>query len=1113
MNATETISPQASASAQHLVDQIAEEFVARLRRGERPPISEYESRYPEQAAAIRELFPTLVMMEQLKPASVPVRPASQSECASEVASLGKLGDYRIVREVGRGGMGIVYEAVQESLGRQVALKVLPKQRGGDDSRQARFEREARAAARLHHTNIVPVFGVGAENGLHYYAMQYIHGLGLDEVLRELKRLKSSSQAPATLPDTSPPAEAPRHAVTVTVTQALLTGDFEAGGVPAAEKSAEPAPATPPQPAGPSLSDTAKARLSETVRLSESLPLPGASAATAGNSRQTFWQSVARIGVQVGEALHYAHEQGVLHRDIKPSNLLLDTRGTVWVTDFGLAKANDQRDLTETGDVLGTLRYMAPEMFSGQADRRSDVYSLGLSLYELLALRPAFDEADRGRLVRLVLHESPPRLRTLDPAIPRDLETIVHKAIDREPSHRYASAQELADDLQRFLSDEPIHARRVSLPARFTRWCKRNPAGAAVVALLVIGLCSSIAAAGLFATERNKTEDALADSETKSRQLEEQNNVLKRERRRADDERERAEQERQRAEENHRRAREAVDRLLTKVARDLEDTPQMEQIRRALLEDALEFYQVFLKQKGRDPTLRYETGLSYFRVADIERQLSRASESIQNYDEATKILQALADEFPTRAEYREQLAHCHLRRGTALARLFRHDEAEAAYKQALAGWESLVAERPDHPACLEELARVNAELGGFWSRRYFFAKGLTYLTQADELLARLARDFPNYSVDPNVKLKVPDMLRATAHARGQPPEAIRRNQQGYFWLLPHDAESLARYEKEGREFVMHWEQLSQAHPDVPDYRKQFHEAAMSYGRVLMAQDRFEECELLCFRQLTDIQRLVAQHPDVPEYRVGMMWNEFALANLLHIAGRPSEAIPHYRIAIDTATDLVEKFPAEPRYLTHLGSMLIYCPAPQFRDGEKAATVQRRALQLAENAGEWGNLGRALMLSGRYEDSLRHYARARELGVLDARIHIGEAFIYCHLGRLDEARKSYELAIDWLDSEPNTYWYMPETRILRAEFEELLRQKEKNTVKPTGTDGVESGVKPSKDDPEEAIASRHVCRCVASRCRLQFCRSGGAIIENSQIPVTDRWTLAAAAQLFW
>jgi tetratricopeptide (TPR) repeat protein/serine/threonine protein kinase len=481
-------------STPNVIDVIAEEFVERYRRGERPAISEYEARYPEQAEAIRDLFPALVVMERLKPASRPVPTSDQAQCASEVASLGRLGDYRIVREVGRGGMGIVYEAVQESLGRKVALKVLPKQLVGDESRQARFEREARAAARLHHTNIVPVFGVGEESGLHYYAMQYIHGLGLDEVLRELRRLKSPGQEPSSAKNGSPlpVAEEPRQAVTITLTQALITGQFEAG---ANASESPPAVDLPSQPAGAGngASDTAKERLSHTLRLSDSLTLPHAAlSGKSGPDRGNFWQSVARMGVQVSEALHYAHEQGVLHRDVKPSNLLLDTRGTVWVTDFGLAKADDQQDLTQTGDVVGTLRYMAPEMFSDKADRRSDVYSLGLTLYELLALRPAFDEADRGRLIRLVLNESPPRLRTLDWQIPRDLETIVHKAIERDPSHRYSTAEELGSDLQRFLRDEPIRARPLSAVSRCARWCRRNPrtallAAAIALLLVVVGI--------------------------------------------------------------------------------------------------------------------------------------------------------------------------------------------------------------------------------------------------------------------------------------------------------------------------------------------------------------------------------------------------------------------------------------------------------------------------------------------------------------------------------------------------------------------------------------------------------------------------------------------------
>ncbi len=282
---------------------------------------------------------------------------------------------------------------------------------------------------------------------------------------------------------------------VEVAQALLTGHFDRTVLVAegsessdmssgedAAASVAPQPATPQPP--PALPDTAVGRLSETLHTSGAFALPGQTTQTHVSSRRVYWESVARIGVQTAQALQHAHDQGIIHRDIKPGNLLLDTRGQVWVTDFGLAKAADQQDLTHTGDVLGTLRYMAPEQFDGQADGRSDLYSLGLTLYELLALQPAFDETDRHRLIKQVTTGTPPRLRNIDHHIPRDLETIVHKAIDREPSHRYQTAGEMADDLQRYLGDEPIRAKWVSPVTRFRRWCKRNP--------VVAGLTSTIA---------------------------------------------------------------------------------------------------------------------------------------------------------------------------------------------------------------------------------------------------------------------------------------------------------------------------------------------------------------------------------------------------------------------------------------------------------------------------------------------------------------------------------------------------------------------------------------------------------------------------------------------
>jgi WD40 repeat protein/serine/threonine protein kinase len=448
------------------VEQLAEEFMARLRRGERPAVSEFAAAHPHLADEIRDLFPALVVMEQVKPGWT----ESHATVPGPDAPPEHLGEYRLLREVARGGMGVVYEAEQVALGRHVALKVLPARDGGDPLRLLRFRREARAAARLHHTNIVPVFDVGCADGVHYYAMQFIQGQGLDEVLRELPRLRAGTK----------PTDAPAADLTVSLAEGLRTGTFPA------------APIVPvPKPAGP--------------RAEPSAILTG--------PVSHYFRSVAGLGVQAADALAYAHGQRVLHRDVKPSNLLLDRQGTLWLTDFGLAK-DDGEDLTRTGDIVGTLRYMAPERFRGVSDPRTDVYALGVTLYELLTLRPAFGEADRVLLVRQITQDDPPRPRAIDPTVPRDLETIVLKAINKEPGRRYPTAAEMADDLRRFLADRPIKARRASWREQGWRWCRRNPGVAASLASagLFLSLLVLVLAVGYARVTRAKgeTEAALAD---------------------------------------------------------------------------------------------------------------------------------------------------------------------------------------------------------------------------------------------------------------------------------------------------------------------------------------------------------------------------------------------------------------------------------------------------------------------------------------------------------------------------------------------------------------------------------------------------------------------------
>ncbi len=496
-----------SGSGRDPVNQLLESFLARLRRGERPRLEDYVARCPERADEIRELFPALIEMEQLKPAVAvetgpPERPSARPEPTTrpEPPHPERLGDYRILRVVGEGGMGVVYEAEHESLRSRVALKVMHPRFRADRTYLRRFRTEARSAARLHHTNIVPVFGFGEQDGICYYAMQYIAGVGLNDVLDDVRRLRAGPVA-ASHARTGGERDDRRtecfDAPASVVAHGLLTGRF------ATALGRLPGPDSPTTASlDPDRTDQIEFMVAADVPSPSSSPAgpAGGSASNSfvGQPEATYFREIARLGAQVADALDYAHRQGVIHRDIKPSNLLLDAQGNAWVTDFGLAKFVEGDDLSGSHDLAGTLRFMAPERFRGVTDRRSDIYALGATLYEMLSLQPAFPERDQVQLIDQIAHQAPRPLREHDRRIPRDLETIVQKVLSKDPKDRCDRAGELRDELQRFLDGRPTRWRRVGPGEQFRRWCKRNPVIAGLNALaatltIAIAVVSTVAA--------------------------------------------------------------------------------------------------------------------------------------------------------------------------------------------------------------------------------------------------------------------------------------------------------------------------------------------------------------------------------------------------------------------------------------------------------------------------------------------------------------------------------------------------------------------------------------------------------------------------------------------
>jgi serine/threonine protein kinase/Tfp pilus assembly protein PilF len=389
----------------------------------------------------------------------------------------RIGDFEIVRELGRGGMGVVYEARQRSLNRQVALKVLSTGLGLTTKAVMRFKREAEAAAKLHHTNIVPIYSTGDENGVPYYAMELVDGPSLDQVIRQLHN--GSASAPnGSLDSTDDASDEQQNVVPNWIADTI---GYEM-----------------PKPDG-------------TASVSNS---DSGSTSSIG-SGSTFYDNAARMISDVADALAHAHDQGVIHRDIKPSNLLLSRDGRLSINDFGLARMLEQPGMTMTGEFMGSPAYMSPEQITAgriPLDHRTDIYSLGTTLYELLTLQRPFAGQQRDQVLSQIIHKDPSPPRAINERVPKDLETICLKAMEKDPDRRYQTAEQMAKDLRCFVNRHAISARRIGPVERCVRWVKRHRALAVAIACAVaLGIVALLVAIRAHQTQQQNI-DAMRNME-------------------------------------------------------------------------------------------------------------------------------------------------------------------------------------------------------------------------------------------------------------------------------------------------------------------------------------------------------------------------------------------------------------------------------------------------------------------------------------------------------------------------------------------------------------------------------------------------------------------------
>jgi tetratricopeptide (TPR) repeat protein/tRNA A-37 threonylcarbamoyl transferase component Bud32 len=772
------------------LDEILASYLNAAQLGQAPDADELFEQNPDLRPELQQFFKDQEVVDRL---TAPLR----SVLASPAETPGQsIGDYELVEKISQGGMGVVWRAVQKSLNRVVALKMMRAGRLATPADRRRFRREAEAVAQLDHPHIVPIYEVGEHDGALYFSMKLFEG---GSVAQHRARFQNDSRG------------------------------------------------------------------------------------------------TARLLATVTSAVHYAHQRGILHRDLKPANILLDERGAAHVGDFGLAKRMagsagtvEASGVTQVGSIIGTPSYMAPEQAAGRPEAittAADVYSLGAILYDLLTGRPPFREATLLDTLRSLLDKEPARPRSLNPRADRDLETICLKCLEKEPARRYASAQELTDDLERYLAGEPIQARPLPRMAKIWRWCRRQPLLAGVSAALLL---SFVLGFGAVAWQWRRAADHLVQ----------------------------ADREKARADESFRLAHQAVNDMLTRVTEAEKENLTAIPGRKELLQDALKYYQTFLEQRGNDPAIQRDLADAFVRLGLITSATGSKQDALVAYQQALDLYQKLQAAQPKDQALRAKLPCAWHNVGVMQSDLGQATNSWASYQQAKLLYEEFLKDSPREPLLLGGLSNTLGNMGIQERGRHRSAEALALFREANAYQEKLVRLEPNERFARNA-------LAATYSNLGSALEDHKGK----------EAEALAAFEK-ARSIR---EDLVQQRPDIVQFQHDLAETHHNVAVVLRRLGQQAEAQASDQKAHAAYEKLAQDQPGITKFRQDLAGSYFRLGQDHRRAGRKTEALSCLQQARAIQEKLAKADPNVPAYRKDLAATWFQTGVTHAADNNKAEAL--------------------------------------------------------------------------------------------------------------------------------------------------------------------------------